>query len=143
MEKKKLITKNNLIFHTQYIKDLSFENPNSPDFHMNNNLKPEVKINVNVETKNLKDKYHELTLNLLGNVSSDNKNLFIIELSFSGLFSFIKKQENNEKELFIEGAKLLFPFARAIISNITRDGGYSPLYINPINFEEIYDKRKS
>ena len=143
MEKKRLITENNLIFHSQYIKDLSFENPNSPDFLMNEKLKPDVKVSVNVEIRKVKDKYQELTLNLLGDVSSDSKKLFIVELSFSGLFSFLKKQENEEKRLFIEGAKLLFPFARAIISNITRDGGFTPLYINPINFEEIYIKRKN
>ncbi len=131
---------NNLIFHKQYIKDLSFENPNSPEFQMSNSTRPNVNINVNVNTKKIDNEYHELVLNLFGDAEIEKKKFFLIELSYGGLFTFSQHDEKNDKTLFIEGSTLLFPFARSIISNITRDGGFSPLYINPINFNDVYKK---
>ena len=126
-----------LIIKSQYIKDLSFENPLSPKV-----ISPQSMPNVNVEVKlnflSLKDNDHELTLNIKSDAKLDNTVIYIIELQYAGLFNFTITDDNIKKNFIIEGANILFPFSRSIISNITRDGGYNPLIIQPFDFNNIY-----
>ena len=120
----------------QYVKDLSFENPLSPNLPSNNN-NPAVNLDINTTYIDLKNNNHEVTLKIKSTTSIDKDIIFVIELQYAGLIKAIIKNEEDKKKLIISGSYLLFPYARSIISNITMEGGFKPLVIQPIEFENI------
>ncbi len=128
-----------LIVHTQYVKDLSFENPNAPRILMDSNTQPDVEITVNVGAQLFGENQYEVSLNLAAKATSGDTNLFLVDLTFAGLMTpeGAAPEEINPL-IMIEGPRLLFPFARAIISDATRDGGFMPLNIQPIDFVAVY-----
>ena len=120
----------------QYVKDLSFENPLSPNLPSNNN-NPAVNLDINTTYLDLKNNNHEVTLKIKSTTSIDKDIIFVIELQYAGLIKAIIKNEEDKKKLIISGSYLLFPYARSIISNITMEGGFKPLVIQPIEFENM------
>ena len=122
----------------QYIKDLSFENPMAPNLPSQEN--PTVKLDVNTTYLDLKNNNHELNLRINGTASIDKNTIFAIELQYVGLIKTIIKSEEDKKKLIVSGSYLLFPYARSIISNITLEGGFKPLVIQPIEFESMFQK---
>ena len=120
----------------QYIKDLSFENPMSPNLPSNNN-NPTVKLDINTNYIDLKNNNHEVNLKIKSTTFIDKDTIFVIELQYAGLIKAVIKNEDDKKKLIIAGSYLLFPYARSIISNITMEGGFKPLVIQPIEFENI------
>ena len=123
----------------QYIKHLSFENPMRPYIHsQNNNLK--VNLDVNATYLDLKNNNHEVNLKIKSTASTDKDVIFIIELQYAGLIKSIIKDEEDKKKLIISGSYLLFPYARSIISNTTMEGGFKPLVIQPIDFDNMSQK---
>ena len=120
----------------QYIKDLSFENPMSPNLPANNS-NPTVKLDINTNYIDLKNNNHEVNLKIKSTTFIDKDTIFIIELQYAGLIEAVIKNEDDKKKLIIAGSYLLFPYARSIISNITMEGGFKPLVIQPIEFENI------
>ena len=123
----------------QYIKDLSFENPMAPNLPSQNN-NPTVNLDVNTTYLDLKNNNHEVNLKINCLASVDKSTLFAIELQYVGLIKTIIKNEEDKKKLIISGSYLLFPYARSIISSITMEGGFKPLVIQPIEFENIFKK---
>ena len=123
----------------QYIKDLSFENPMAPNLSSQVN-NPKVNLDVNTTYLDLKNNNHEINLKIKSTASIDNDTIFIIELQYAGLIKTIIKNEKDKKKLIISGSYLLFPYARSIISNITMEGGFKPLMIQPIEFENMFKK---
>ena len=123
----------------QYIKDLSFENPMAPNLP-SQNKNPTVNLDVNTTYLDLKNDNHEINLKIKSIASIDDNTLFIIELQYAGLIKTILKSEKDKKNLIISGSYLLFPFARSIITNITMEGGFRPLTIQPIKFENMFKK---
>lgn len=123
----------------QYIKDLSFENPNSPA-SLRDTSQPKVDLQLDVKARGTEDpSVFEVDLKI--NVKSDGENttLFICELVYSGLFQFANiTEETLEPMLLIECPRILFPFARQIVSDATRNGGYPPLTIDPMDFASLY-----
>ena len=120
----------------QYIKDLSFENPMAPNLP-SQNKNPTVNLDVNTTYLDLKNDNHEINLKI-NSAASINKNiLFALELQYAGLIKAIVKNEEDKKKLIISASYLLFPYARSIISNITMEGGFKPLVIQPIEFEKM------
>ena len=134
------------IINAQYLKDLSFENPKAPNSLQNFNEKPEIQVNVDIKTKQLKDhgeNIHEVDLMIKGTTLVKNEKMFIIEAIYSGIFTINNAPENIlDKILLIECPKFLFPFLRSIIATSTRDGGFPPLMITPIDFVNLYEKNK-
>lgn len=133
-----------LIVNSQYIKDLSFENPNSPESLSNKNGLPQINVDVNVFVKPFTKKLYEVTLSINGRATKKDLKVFEVELSYAGLFTLpdINLKDGMEKKIMlIEAPQLLFPFARSIISNVTREGGFMPLIIQPIDFEILYVSR--
>ena len=122
----------------QYIKDLSFEIPMAPNLPSQEN--PTVKLDVNTTYLDLKNNNHELNLRINGTASIDKNTIFAIELQYVGLIKTIIKSEEDKKKLIVSGSYLLFPYARSIISNITLEGGFKPLVIQPIEFESMFQK---
>lgn len=126
----------------QYIKDISFENPKAPA-SLRNNIRPEINMGVNVQAKKLDDNVFEVSLLLNINGIFEDEKIFIVELVYAGVFQFKDiKPHQLEYVLMVECARLLFPFARQIIAQVTTDGGYPPLNIQPIDFLDIFQKNK-
>ena len=123
----------------QYIKDLSFENPMAPN-SPSQDENPNVKLDINTNYTDLKNDNHEVNLKIKSTASINKDIFFIVELQYAGLIKSILKSEEDKKNLIISGSYLLFPFARSIISNITMEGGFKPLVIQPIRFENIFQK---
>ena len=123
----------------QYIKDLSFENPLSPNLPPQNK-NPSVNLDVNTTYVDLKNNNHEVSLKIKIDASIDESTLFMIELQYAGLIKAILKKGDDKKSLVISGSYLLFPYARSIITNITMEGGFKPLTIQPIKFENMFQK---
>ena len=123
----------------QYIKDLSFENPMSPNLP-SKNKNPSINLDINTTYLDLKNDNHEINLKIKSTASIDKQTIFVIELQYAGLIKTIIKNEEDKKRLIISGSYLLFPYARSIISNITMEGGFKPLVIQPIEFENMFQK---
>ena len=128
---------------TQYIKDLSFENPNAPQSLQNQgNKSPGININVNVNANPLSEQEFDVVLTLNTKAEMDGKTLFNVELVYGGIFRVAGfPQEHMLPILFIECPRLLFPFARQSISDATRNGGYPPLMLEPIDFAAMFQQR--
>ncbi len=128
----------------QYVKDFSFENPNAPQTLMPNQPQPQVNIGVDVQVRPLADDVYEVSLQLRAEAKQNETIAFLVELSYAGLFQLPGlPQEHLRPVLMIEGPRLLFPFARAIVAETTRDGGYPPLLLNPIDFADLYRRQMS
>lgn len=125
----------------QYIKDFSFENPNAPDSIVGGWPQPETRYQVGLNHKPMKNDTFECTVNF--HVEAKNKDgdktCFIVDLTYCALVALKNiKKENQLAVLMVEVPKLLFPFAREIIAGATTQGGYPPLFLTPISFEQIY-----
>ena len=128
-----------IIVHAQYIKDLSFENPNAPDILIDPPQQPDVQIGVNVGARGLNSEQYEVILSLSANAKAEDKALFLAELTYAAIVSAPGASRDDLNPLImIEAPRLMFPFARAIISDMTRDGGFMPLSIQPIDFVAVY-----
>ncbi len=125
--------------NSQYIKDLSFENPNAPQSFMNMKAAPNVEVNVNVEAKKMNQEIFEVTLHIKASAVAEKETIFIAELSYAALVTVQGVSDENLKPiLLIEVPRIIFPFARNILADVTRDGGYPPLMINPVDFVTLY-----
>lgn len=125
----------------QYVKDLSFENPLAPDRPPENNDGSNIDVQVNVGSKTLQDDDHEVVLNFRAEAKTGETTLFIAELAYAGVFKITGLTgENLRPALLIEAPRHLFPFARQIISEMTQNGGYPPLMLDPINFAALYQQ---
>ena len=132
-----------LVIHTQYIKDFSFENPNSPQMLIEQEGQPEIEINVNVTANpQPQDRYFEVVLHIRASAKRNDKDMFLAELSYAAIISVGERVEDNTIHpiVMIEGPRLIFPFARAILSQTTQAGGFMPLNIQPIDFVRIYQQ---
>jgi len=128
----------------QYVKDLSFENPNAPQSLLPNQPQPQVNIGVDVQAQMVGEDVYEVTLQLRCEARQGEAVAFIVELSYGGLFQLPGlPQEHHRPVLMIEGPRMLFPFARAIVSSASRDGGYPPLMVNPIDFADLYHRQSA
>ncbi|ORE93685.1 protein-export chaperone SecB [Acuticoccus yangtzensis] len=125
----------------QYVKDLSFENPRAPLSLQTNNTTPAINIGVNVGARNLSETDFEVTLSLECTAGKDDEIAFQAELAYAGVIRVGgMKPEHVQPFLLIEGPRLLFPFARQIIADAVRNGGFPPLMIDPIDFVALYRK---
>ena len=129
-----------LTMHAQYIKDLSFENPRASNIFTRQMGQPDVEVSVNVGAISIEDNRYEITLNLNAKAVADEESLFIVELSYGGIVSANNIPDKDKNALImIEGPRLLFPFARATIATVTREGGFLPLNLQPIDFVAVFN----
>ena len=132
-------TDRQLIVHAQYVKDFSFENPNAPKVLTENLGQPDVEISVSVGAKLVGENQYEVVLNLGAKAVVGETPMFLVDLTYAGLVSPQGVIGDDINPLImIEAPRLLFPFARALISNATRDGGFMPLNIQPVDFVAVY-----
>jgi preprotein translocase subunit SecB len=127
----------------QYLKDLSFENPNAPQsLVQQQQAQPDISISVNVNARPLAATDFEVEIELDAKAMSNDKIAFAAELVYAGTF----RLENFPQQLLhpavlIECPRMLFPFARHILAEATRDGGFPPLLLDPIDFAAMYQRR--
>lgn len=123
----------------QYIKDFSFENPRAPQSMQKQDNPPQIGIDVKVGAKPMGENVYEVELNITAKAGEGDTLMFNVELMYSGLFRVENvPQEHLHPFIMIECPRLLFPFARHIVSDITRQGGFPPLMIDPVDFAQIY-----
>lgn len=126
----------------QYIKDLSFENPRGPGGFAQAQSRPEIQIRVEVRSEPQAQDQHEVVLELTVDARLDQQPVFLLELSYGGIFLLQNiPADTLQPLLMIECPRLLFPFARRIIADLTRDGGFPPLMLDPIDFVSLYRRR--
>ena len=126
----------------QYVKDLSFENPNAPASLAPQAQQPNINIQINVGANNLSESEYEVTLSVEGKAENAGSVLFSFELAYAGVFRIVNvPQENLHPLVMIECPRLLFPFAREIIATAVRDGGFPPLMIDPVDFVSLYRQK--
>lgn len=126
----------------QYVKDLSFENPGAPATLRAGEEAPSLDVNVNVNAKPLSENEFEIELKLDANAKRGSETLFIAEVTYAGLFQIRNvPQEHLHPVVLIECPRLLFPFARQILADATRQGGFPPLLIDPVDFAALYRQR--
>jgi preprotein translocase subunit SecB len=126
----------------QYLKDFSFENPAAPESLMNHNAQPQIDISVNVNAKALAKTDFEVELQLEAKASDKDAVVFAVEILYAGIFRLENIPEEQLHALvLIECPRMLFPFARHILADATRNGGFPPLMIDPIDFNAMYRQR--
>jgi len=126
----------------QYVKDLSFENPHAPRSLAPSGQQPAINIQINVDASPVSGTDFEVTLRLEGKAESQGMVLFAFELIFAGVFRIQNvPQDSIQPVVLIECPRLLFPFAREIIATTVRNGGFSPLLLEPVDFVALYRQR--
>ncbi len=161
-----------LVVNIQYVKDLSFEVPNAPGIYTQLRAQPQVNINLDVNARRLQDNQHVYEVTLLiraeardpgpgaagassgngagqagappaGAFAADAPTVFVAELAYAGVFTLSNLPDNAiEPVLLVECPRILFPFARNILSDITREGGFPPVLLQPIDFVALWQSRR-
>ena len=134
-----------LVVNAQYTKDLSFEAPDAPNiFGVMQNEQPDIQINVDVKAQpyevNGKTLY-EVSLIVNATCKAGEAVGFVLELDYAGLFTVNVPDEHLQPMLLIECPRLLFPFARNILADVSRDGGFPPLMLGPIDFVAMFQQQ--
>lgn len=128
---------------TQYVKDLSFENPNAPQTLGPAEEQPSINVRVDVGVRRMSATDFEVALKIGAEATVADKTMFLAELDYAGLFRLTNVPEADlEAVLVIECPRQIFPFARRILADATRDGGFPPLMIDPIDFVGLYQQRR-
>jgi preprotein translocase subunit SecB len=128
----------------QYTKDLSFENPSAPQSLRPSEQAPQLDVNVNVNARPHSETDFEVELKLEAKATRGSDTLFIVDVTYAGLFQVRNvPQEHMHPLLLIECPRLLFPFARQVVADATRQGGFPPLMIDPVDFAALYRQKMS
>jgi preprotein translocase subunit SecB len=123
----------------QYIKDFSFENPNSPQSLVTSGQNPAINIQVNVSANQLQDNNIEVVLKIDGKADTAGTTLFAFELAYAGVFRILNVPDDSMHPIvMIECPRLLFPFSRQIIATTVSNGGFPPLMLDPVDFVGLY-----
>ncbi len=126
----------------QYVKDLSFESPGAPDSLQGPGQNPQLKVSVNVNVGARAEEVYEVALNLEVHARSDSGVIYNVELVYAGLFRLQNIPEGLlQPVLFVDCPTILFPFMRRVLADVTRDGGFPPLMLDPIDFGRLYAER--
>lgn len=135
-----------IAIHAQYVKDLSFENPQTPESLRGNKSMPVMDVNIGMDARKIPDEemdnLYEVVLSVRAEAQRDNQSVFIAELQY-GVTVSLKDvpEENHHPILLIEVPRIAFPYARQILSELTIQGGYPPLLLNPVDFQALYMDR--
>jgi preprotein translocase subunit SecB len=129
---------------TQYVKDLSFENPRAPDSLQKMQAgKPDIKISVNINAKKMGEEGYEVALSLSATAKVEKETMFIAELNYGALFGVRNVPEDQlQPLLLIECPRLMFPYARRIFADAVRDGGFPPIMLDPIDFTALFQQQQ-
>lgn len=128
-----------LVTVAQYIKDLSFESPHAPHSLTVQDQAPNIEVSVDVQAQRLDEHQFEVELHVTAGAKRGDDTVFIAEVVYAGVFGLFNMDDDTTRAVcLIECPRLLFPFARRIIADSTRDGGFPPLMLEPIDFAALY-----
>jgi preprotein translocase subunit SecB len=123
---------------SQYVKDMSFENPNAPGIYQVQG-QPKLDVQFNIGATTVGEGVHEVVLKIEARADVEGQALYLIELSYAGLFGLRNiPDEHLQPFLLAEAPRILFPFARRVLADAVRDGGFPPLMLEPIDFGALY-----
>ncbi|HYG47683.1 MAG TPA: protein-export chaperone SecB [Allosphingosinicella sp.] len=126
---------------SQYVKDLSFENPNSPAVYQWQ-TQPKIEVDFNIGSSKLNDEIYEVALRIEVRATADGQTAFAVDLMYAGLIGIRNVDEaDTQAFLLAEAPRILFPFARHIIAQTVQEGGFPPLMLDPIDFHALYVAR--
>jgi preprotein translocase subunit SecB len=126
---------------SQYVKDLSFENPNAPAVYQWQ-TQPQIEVGFDIGATKLNEEIHEVTLKVDVRARADGQTAFAVELLYAGIVGMRNvPEEQVQPFLLAEAPRILFPFARQIVSQTVQDGGFPPLLLEPIDFGGLYMQR--
>ncbi len=126
----------------QYVKDQSFENPGAPGSLARGAKAPSISVGIDVQVRRGAEPNYEVELKISVHAKQEETTIFLAELLYGGVFQLFNiPAETLQPVLLIECPRLLFPFARRIIADMTRDGGYAPLMLDNIDFSQLYRQR--
>ena len=126
---------------SQYVKDLSFENPNAPSIFQSETA-PEVSVQFDIAAGQVGEEIHEVTLKIEVRAQVGEQVAFLVELSYAGLFGLRNVPEDAFQPFLLgEAPRLLFPFARRVVADAIRDGGFQPLLLDPVDFNLLYHQQ--
>lgn len=128
-------------FISQYVKDLSFENPNAPAVFQWQS-QPKIEADFNIGAASLNEEIHEVTLRVEVRATTDGQTAFAVDLLYAGLVG-MRNVPDDQVQFFLlaEAPRILFPFARQIVAQTVQDGGFPPLMLEPIDFTALYFQR--
>lgn len=135
-----------LIMRAQYIRDLSFENPNPiAAFTMSENEQPSISVNIQAKAQDLGERNFEVVLDIRIDAKQEKEPMFIAELSYAGIVTIGGHIGDSDMPhlIMVETPHLLFPFARNILADLTRDSGYPPLLLSPVDFQSLYEQQQT
>ena len=130
-----------IAINAQFVKDISFEAPHVPQIFTELKSNPEINVNVDVQAGKIQDTVYQVNLRIKAEDKAEDKVAFLCEVEYGCIATVQVAPEHIEPILLIEIPRLLFPFARNIIADLTRESGFPPLMINPIDFVGLYHKR--
>jgi preprotein translocase subunit SecB len=126
----------------QYVKDLSFENPGAPNSLRPRQKPPTINISIGVQPTKMNDTDYEVELKIDAKAVDGDATLFVLELVYAGAFRIMNVPANDLQQLtLIECPRLLFPFARQVLADASRNGGFPPLLLDPVDFVALYRQR--
>jgi preprotein translocase subunit SecB len=133
-----------LLLNLQYTRDLSFEVPGAPEIFQNLREQPRVDLQLDVQARPLEEggDVYEVALQIRADAQAQDQTCFIAELVYCGIFTVNVPAEHLEPVLLVECPRLLFPFARNILADVTRDGGFPPVLLAPIDFVALWESRR-
>lgn len=128
---------------SQYVKDLSFENPNAPQVYQSQ-AAPAIDVQFNIGSGQVGEDVYEVVLKIDVKAQAEDQTAFVVDLSYAGLFA-IRNVPQDQMEPFLlgEAPRILFPFARRVVADAVRDGGFPPLMLEPIDFTGIYLQQRA
>ena len=143
MEQKEAKNVPNIQINAQYIKDLSFEGPALPGILAEMKAPPAISVDIDTSVSRNGDNLYTVELTIKANASraDDQRTIFICELTYGGLVTLNVPEDHVEPILLVEIPHFLFPYARAIVANTTREAGLLPLQINPVDFAALYRQK--
>jgi preprotein translocase subunit SecB len=128
---------------SQYLKDLSFENPNVRKLITGAGDQPNLKVEVNVNGQRIDGDLFESAIELKATATNNIGTIYVLETVYAGVFKVEKMPEQAlEPFLLISGPTMVFPFLRRLVADVTREGGYPPLLLDPIDFAGLYFRRQ-
>ncbi|GAA4764113.1 protein-export chaperone SecB [Stakelama sediminis] len=126
---------------SQYVKDLSFENPSAPAIYSQQG-QPQIDVQFNIGANQVGDDVHEVVLKIEVKAEMEGQTAFLVDLSYGGLFAMRNiPEEHVQPFMLAEAPRILFPFARRIVADAIRDGGFQPLLLEPIDFASLYEQQ--
>jgi preprotein translocase subunit SecB len=133
-----------IFLRAQYIKDLSFENPRAPASIFSLREAPVMDVSINLGAQRLDEKAFELAIQIATRAIADKVTVFLCDVVYAGVLEMQGIADDEmEQAIFIQGAQLLYPFARRVIADLTRDGGFPPLQLDPMDFAALYQQQRA